>query len=160
MTPKTEVSKAVEHAFKRPFPVSSVKFRKGPGGSKELSYIDARDVMQRLDEVVGIDGWQDKYEWIGQRIICTLSVRIGGEWVTKSDGADDSQIEGAKGGISDALKRAAVKFGIGRYLYHPGAFNGRTPAKWATPEGYNEIMSQRMDAEVKDFQKVLKKAAK
>jgi hypothetical protein len=52
-----------------------------------------------------------------------------------------------------------VKFGIGRYLYHPGAFNGRTPAKWATPEGYNEIMSQRNDADVKEFQKALKKAS-
>ena len=160
MTPKTNYAVQIERAFKRPFPVANVKFRRGPGGTKELSYIDARDVMQRLDEVVGIDGWQDKYDYIGDRIICTLSVRIGGEWVTKSDGADDSQIEGAKGGISDALKRAAVKFGIARYLYHPGAFNGRTPAKWATPEGYDEIMAGREDAEIKDFQKALKKADK
>jgi hypothetical protein len=38
-------------------------------------------------------------------------------WVRKSDGAGETQVEGEKGAISDALKRAAVKWGIGRYLY-------------------------------------------
>ena len=67
-----------------------------------------------------------------------------GEWITKSDGADDSNIEGAKGGISDALKRAAVLFGIGRYLYHPNAFDrSKKAAVWATPEGFDELMEKR-----------------
>ena len=157
MTPKNTAN--IANALKRPFPLSALSWRKGPGSSKELVYINARDVMQRLDEVVGVDGWQDEYAWIGERMICRLSVRIGGEWVTKCDGADDTSIEGAKGGISDALKRAAVKFGIGRYLYHPDAFNGRTPAEWATPEGFNKLMAKRNDAEVKEFQKELKKAS-
>ncbi len=51
-------------------------------------------------------------------MICYLSIRCDGEWVTKSDGAGDTNIEAEKGGISDALKRAAQKFGIGRYLYY------------------------------------------
>jgi len=116
--------------------------------------------MQRLDDVFGVGGWQTRYEYIGERIVCYLSCNFGGEWITKADGADDTQIEGAKGGLSDALKRAAVQFGVARYLYHPGAFNGRTAAKWATPEGYDEIMSQREEAEVKDFQAALKKSDK
>lgn len=82
-----------------------------------LAYIDARDVMDRLDEVCGAENWQDRYEFHGPRTICYLSIRIDGEWVTKADGAGDSDVEAEKGAISDALKRAAVKWGIGRYLY-------------------------------------------
>ena len=140
-----------ERELKRPFPIGSVSFRKGPGGSKELAYITARDVMQRLDEVFGIDGWQDEYEYIGGRMVCKLKTLMNGNWITKSDGADDTQIEGAKGGISDALKRAGVKYGIFRYAYHPAAFNGRTPAAWATPEGYDALMDERESGEVADF---------
>jgi hypothetical protein len=82
-----------------------------------LAYIDARDVMQRLDEAVGCENWKDEYVFIGSRNMCKLSVRIGDEWVYKMDGAADTNIEGEKGGISDAFKRAAVKWGVGRELY-------------------------------------------
>lgn len=83
-----------------------------------LAYIDARDVMVRLDTVLGPENWQDEYiETPTGRLICRLSIRINGEWITKSDGAGDTQVEGQKGAISDAFKRAAVKFGVGRYLY-------------------------------------------
>ncbi len=82
-----------------------------------LGYIDARDVMERLDTVVGAANWQDRYEFHGPRTLCYLSIRVDGEWVTKADGAGDSDVESEKGAISDALKRAAVKWGIGRYLY-------------------------------------------
>lgn len=130
-------------ALKRPFPESKIRWRKGGGGA-ELAYITARDVMDRFDATVGFANWQTSYRWIGDRMICKLSVRIDGEWITKSDGADDSNIEGAKGGISDALKRAAVLFGIGRYLYHPNAFDrNKKPAVWATPEGFDELMEKR-----------------
>lgn len=83
-----------------------------------LAYIDARDVMERLDAVCGPDGWQDSYtETAKGRIICALQIKIGGEWIVKSDGAGDTDVEGDKGAMSDAFKRAAVKWGIGRYLY-------------------------------------------
>jgi len=82
-----------------------------------LGYIDARDVMERLDTVAGALNWQDRYEFHGPRTICYLSIRVDGEWITKADGAGDSDVESEKGAISDALKRAAVKWGIGRYLY-------------------------------------------
>lgn len=82
-----------------------------------LAYIDARDVMARLDAACGAGGWQDRYEFHGPRTICYLSIKIGEEWITKADGAGDSDVEAEKGAISDAFKRAAVKWGIGRYLY-------------------------------------------
>ena len=86
-----------------------------------LAYLNARDVMDRLDDVVGPENWQDSYtETPKGRTICTLSIRVNGEWISKSDGAGDTDVEGDKGSISDALKRAAVKWGIGRYLYALG----------------------------------------
>lgn len=95
-----------------------------------LAYMDARDVMDRLDAVCGPESWQDSYaESAKGRVICTISILIGDQWVSKSDGAGDTAVEGEKGGISDAFKRAAVKWGIGRYLYDMGA-------PWAECESY------------------------
>lgn len=92
-----------------------------------LAYIDARNVMDRLDSVVGPTDWQDRYEFHGTRTICYLSIRVDNEWITKADGAGDTDVEGEKGAISDALKRAAVKWGIARYLYE-------MPAPWVPCE--------------------------
>lgn len=82
-----------------------------------LAYIDARDVMKRLDDVCGPANWEDAYEIVGKTVLCTIRIRINGEWVSKTDGAGETQVEAEKGSISDAFKRAAVKWGIGRYLY-------------------------------------------
>jgi len=86
-----------------------------------LAYIDARDVMDRLDDVCGPAGWQNSYvETPKGRVIGTISILVDGVWISKSDGAGDTDVEGEKGGISDSLKRAAVNWGIGRYLYRLG----------------------------------------
>jgi len=109
------------------------------GGDKALAlaYIDARDVMDRLDAVVGPANWKDSYvETIKGRIICTIEIRIDGEWIGKSDGAGDTDVEGDKGAISDALKRAGVKWGIGRYLYDLGNV-------WAPCESYEKEVQGR-----------------
>lgn len=108
-----------------PFPPNEIEWRVGStAGDKKsglaLAYLTARHVMERLDEVCGVGNWQDRYEFHGKRTVCYLSIRIDGEWVTKADGAGDSDVEAEKGAISDALKRAAVKWGIGRYLYALG----------------------------------------
>jgi hypothetical protein len=107
----------------KPFPESAIHWRAqnvtGDGTKAlALAYLDARDVMDRLDEVCGPAGWQTYYdETPTGRVICKLSILIDGEWICKSDGAGSTAVEGEKGGISDALKRAAVAWGIGRYLY-------------------------------------------
>ena len=84
-----------------------------------LPYVTNRAIMNRLDEVVGAENWKDTYRDIHKGIICALSIRFSkdGDWLTKEDGADLTNIEPTKGGLSDSMKRAAVKFGIGRYLY-------------------------------------------
>lgn len=82
-----------------------------------VAYIDARQVMDALDQTVGPENWQDNYSMIGSRLVCDLSIKIGDEWVSKRDAGSDSNYEAEKGGMSDAFKRAAVKWGIGRFLY-------------------------------------------
>lgn len=110
-------------ALSAEFPRSAVSWRAQSvtrDGSKAmaLAYIDARDVMGRLDDVCGPENWSDSYvETAKGRVIATIAIRTDDGWVSKSDGAGDTDIEGDKGGISDAFKRAAVKWGIGRYLY-------------------------------------------
>ena len=89
-----------------------------------VAYIDARTVMDRLDQVAGPDNWSDTYRLISAgdgefAVECTLTL-FG---VPKSDVGtaneedDGSQASVSKSAYSDAIKRAAVKWGIGRYLY-------------------------------------------
>lgn len=114
-----------------PFPPGEVQFKPGVvSGNRALAlaYVDARSVQDRLDAVLGIDGWQDDYQCLPDgSVICKLRLRIGNEWITKTDvGGQSEQPDGGdrtKAAFSDALKRAAVKFGVGRYLYN-------LPAQW------------------------------
>ena len=88
-----------------------------PAGSC-VAYIDARDVMDRLDEVVGAENWQDKFEVINDQLFCHIGIFLNGQWIWKMDTGTESQTEKEKGLVSDAFKRAAVKWGIGRFLYN------------------------------------------
>ena len=151
----------IHNALMRPFPVERLHWRAGPTkkdgtGCIALAYIDSRDVMRRLDEVVGPTGWQSKMIPVGNgRLACELSVRYDDEWITKTDGAGETDVEGAKGVFSDALKRAAVLHGIGRYLYSlPNEWVDMDPRtkkivnppkvpSWATPEGFDAIQAKR-----------------
>ena len=114
--------------FKRlaaPFLPSEVDWRVGPTNLKDannpkglaLAYIDARTVMARLDAVCGPAGWQNRYVMEGTKTVCEIGVKCGEEWIYKADGAGDSDMEAEKGALSDAFKRAAVRWGVGRYLY-------------------------------------------
>lgn len=114
----------------KPFDVNSVKWRlqqanKEKTGGWAVPYLDSRAIANRLDEVVGQMRWKDEYKpWIsskegGTSQLCVIYIYDDDlkEWISKTDGAGLSAIEPIKGGISDAFKRAAVKWGIGRYLY-------------------------------------------
>lgn len=83
-----------------------------------VAYIDARDVMNILDEVVGIGNWQDDYKEIKGNMYAGVGIKIDGEWIWKWDCGTESNAEKEKGEASDAFKRAAVKWGIGRFLYN------------------------------------------
>jgi len=86
-------------------------------GANCVAYIDARAVMNRLDEVCGVGGWQSKYESHNGNLYCSIGVKVDNEWVWKTDCGSESNVEKEKGEASDALKRAAVQFGVGRFLY-------------------------------------------
>lgn len=107
-----------------PFAASEISWRvarevKGGAAVQVLAYIENRAVMDRLDSVCEPQNWRNEYaKGPDGGILCGLSIRIDNEWVTKWDGADNSDIEAVKGGLSDAMKRSGVQWGIGRYLYN------------------------------------------
>lgn len=111
----------VEEKLKYPIPYKwkIQSFNKAKTKATCVAYIDARDVMDLLDKAVGIDGWSDSYRRdSNQRLICRLELNIGnGGWIGKEDTGIESDNEGEKGEFSDAFKRAAVKWGVGRFLY-------------------------------------------
>mgnify|MGYP003552619892 FL=1 len=88
-----------------------------------LAYLDARQVQQRLDDIVGPNNWGNVYD--SESGTATLSIRVDGEWIHKTDVGTESQVEKEKGKSSDALKRAAVLWGIGRFLYTDKKYSGK-----------------------------------
>ena len=120
------MSKELEKKLKAPFSKDDIEWRiQQAGKSGEsvwalvLAYVTNRAIMDRLDEVFGIEGWKNEYRPGPQGgVVCGISCRIGDEWLTKWDGAENTQVEPVKGGLSDSMKRAAVHWGVGRYLYN------------------------------------------
>lgn len=88
-------------------------------GCSLLLYKDARVDMRILDEVYGPNNWQRYHELINGNLFCTISVWDAekGVWVSKQDVGTESNTEKEKGQASDAFKRAAFNWGIGRELY-------------------------------------------
>lgn len=105
------------------FPVEDIEYKIGALNSDKtkglaLYYISARAIQNRLDSVLGMENWRVSYRQIQGGFLCTLSIRINNEWIEKEDGANITEFESVKGGISNSFKRAASIFGIGRYLYN------------------------------------------
>ena len=119
--------------LKKPFDPKVIHWRVGAmTKSKDkgiaLAYLDARDVMKRLDDVCG-DLWQCDYPFEG---CCRIGIKVGDEWVWRSNGAGETNVEGEKGQFSDAFKRAAVLWGVGRYLYY-------LPNEWVEIDQYKKL---------------------
>jgi hypothetical protein len=115
----------IAKALAQPFPASDVEWRiQVTNGEKTFGlavpYIDSRAIQNRLDTVMGPFNWQNAFiPWQNNAQLCGISLYCEerGEWITKYDGSPNSDIEAVKGGLSDACKRAAVQWGVGRYLY-------------------------------------------
>lgn len=125
-----------------PFPAEEIEWRAAVTNSEKtsglaLAYITARAVMDRLDEAVGPENWQNTFTaGPGGGVVCGLSLKIDGEWVTKWDGAENTEFEDIKGGLSSAFKRAGVQWGIGRYLY-------RLESKWEPCVAHGKVIEFR-----------------
>lgn len=113
--------------------------------AKLTPYKTSRSVMTRFDEAFGPENWKDKYFPItvggSDGFLCELSVRVNDEWITKVDGAPTTGIESIKGGISDALKRAATKWGMGRELYKCGTVWAYQPTEGYPPRDMPDAIS-------------------
>lgn len=84
-----------------------------------LVYKNARTDMDILDETFGVMGWQCSYSEVNGVVYCTISVYDAEKkmWISKTDCGAETQVEAEKGQASDAFKRAAFRFGLGRELY-------------------------------------------
>jgi len=125
-------------ALAAPFEPEEIKVRSQTG--RQLHYVTARTVMNRLDNALGPENWWDEYVPLENSVVCRLTIRMpDGSTITKSDaggyaGMADSG-DDDKSGFSDAFKRACVKIGVARYLYRdgvPGFVQERTPATEAS----------------------------
>lgn len=112
-----------QNRLARPFPAAAVQWRiwDAPSGTRAMAravpYLEVSSVVARLSAVVGGD-WSDFFEpRDGSSVRCRLTV-LG---TTRCDVGVGEGPDGLKGMHSDALKRAAAKFGVGTYLraFHP-----------------------------------------
>jgi hypothetical protein len=147
--PIDQIMKELKAAFKE----NELEFRVGATNSDKtmglaLAYIEARSIQNRLDKVVGITNWKVSYREVQGGFLCAMSLRIDGEWVSKEDGAQITEFESIKGGISSAFKRVASSgWAIGRYLYD--VRNQWFPIK-QKGKGYEFAVTPKISYEDKD----------
>jgi hypothetical protein len=114
------------------------------GTALAVAHADPRAYIDRLNEVLGADGWSNEFavtaytapkfirgkkgwgaapatedkvvEGCKLVVVCRLKIEGLGEHSSlgEEDGADDNAATGAE---AQAFKRAAMQFGLGRYLY-------------------------------------------
>lgn len=113
-------AKTIREELARPFAAEDLEWRiqvtsKDKTSGLAIPYVTNRAIQDRLDEVVGPENWYNDYKpWHGNgkkdAQICGISIYFEGKgFITKWDGAEDSDIEPIKGGLSDSMKRAAVQ---------------------------------------------------
>jgi len=126
-------AKRIQRELAQPFSEYDLEWRVQASGAyngniwcRVIAYVTNRAIQQRLDNTVGMFNWKNEFKplpnSVGDGSLCGISIKFDGEWITKYDGADNTAIEATKGGLSGSMKRAAVHFGIGRYLYDTDAY--------------------------------------
>jgi hypothetical protein len=133
--PSHEEWETISRELRQPFDPVDVDFRvqgrvnEQTNRAQVLAYIDARAVQDRLDAVVGCGNWS--FDWApivsdnGEVKVTKGTLTI--YRVSKSDAGSASNFEQSLGAVSHCFKRAAVQWGIGRYLYS-------LPMAWVTVE--------------------------
>jgi hypothetical protein len=153
----SEEERDIHERLSAPFPPEVVQWRPGQTTkdkkkAQALAYIDARDVQNRLDDVLGF-GWESEHFEVGSdHVCCRITITLpSGQKVSRTDGCwvgnvdvapnRDGKVESkdedradreAKWALSDAMKRAAVKFGVGKYLYD-------MPSPWVEIDQFSKI---------------------
>lgn len=124
-------ARSIQAELAKPFAAEDLEWRlqktfeaQGRMTGIAVPYVTNRAIQNRLDSVVGPENWYNQYQpWHAagkkEAQICGISIHFEGRgFITKWDGAEDSDVEPIKGGLSDSMKRAAVQWGIGRVLYN------------------------------------------
>lgn len=114
-----EFLKQILAQFKKPIPSKwrVQSYAKTRPSATVMSYIDARDCMDLLDEHA-IYGWNREHYEIDGKVYCRVGIYMpDGTIQYRSDCGTESNTEKEKGQSSDSFKRACVNFGIGRFLY-------------------------------------------
>ena len=99
---------------KIPFKWRVQSFSKFKAQATCVSYIDSRGVQDILDASCV---WSDRYYSEGGLLFCEITIYADGREYKRTDTGSESNVDKQKGHSSDAFKRAAVKFGVGRFLY-------------------------------------------
>jgi hypothetical protein len=135
--PRTPLPPEVVTNLKEPFPEEAISFHDRTG----LASIGTMYVVERLNEVFGLDGWTAAYELVEAEAMvvvkCRLAVMAYG-LMREQFGGNSNQDRGDayKSACSDALGKCASQLGIGSYVYKGLV---RQPAREATnhPSGGN-----------------------
>lgn len=160
------------HLLENPFQANEIEWRiiqrsRDSSSGLVTAFVDSRAIQKRLDQVIGRENWQNSFIYVPGAIydakkdrdlqvmscICVISIYNPErqEWTSKSDGAGNTDIEPIKGGISNAFKRAASMWGIGRYLYDmPNLWVNLINGKQIDPQE-----KQKMDDHYRRFLKKL-----
>ena len=118
----------MQQALAKPFAPEDLEWRLQQAYEDKMRgmavpYVTNRAIQNRLDEVCGPENWYNDFKpWHSngkkESQLCGIAIHFEGRgFITKWDGAEDSDIEPVKGGLSDSMKRAAYQWGIGRVLY-------------------------------------------
>ena len=113
----------VTKRLQAPFPKHMVSWKPGAISKDRsralmMAHIDARAVQDRLDAICP-DEWSFEVEVVPGTRLPTVKGRLTVMGVSREDigEAPEGDLGTVKAAASDALKRCAVQFGIGRYLY-------------------------------------------
>lgn len=104
-----------------------------------LLFCDSRAVACILDESVGAFDWQVSYTNNNANCILSIYDAYKGEWIRKENVGTPAQMEPVKSLASDAFKRAAGYWGIGRELYSAGNIFTRNVNVTKNQRGYFEV---------------------
>ena len=151
-----------------PFTANEIEWRvlrttKDKNKGQVTAFVDSRAIQRRLDDVLGRQNWKNHFTTAPGNAnnttahICEISIYYADrqEWITKSDGAGSTDIEPIKGGLSNAFKRAASMWDIGRYLYElPDIWVALKDGKYIDPservkltKHYNQFVNQYLKAQ-------------
>jgi Rad52/22 family double-strand break repair protein len=116
--PRTALPPDVVAALLEPFPEEAISFHE----HTSLASIGTMYVVERLNEVFGLDGWTAAYELVEAEemvvVKCCLTVKAYGLMREQFGGNSNyDRGDAYKSACSDALGKCASQLGIGSYVY-------------------------------------------